>query len=163
MKFFIKLDNMTFSISALMAESLQVLKFGHSIQNENYVFVLSVSEFPPFRLIQATSLTHFYISFFGDKKLRISKAFFNFLLLTLPAGNDTLTTSLDKYYTKLEVVEITVSSFLKAVEVAENDLIVEPSAGDGSFIQPLRFVNCRKIFLDIAPENSLIIPGNFLS
>ena len=74
-----------------------------------------------------------------------------------------MTTSLDKYYTKLEVVEITVLSFLKVVEVAENDLIVEPSAGDGSFIQPLRSVNCRKIFLDIAPENSLIIPGNFLS
>jgi len=162
MKFFVKLDNMTFSISALMAESLQVLRFRHSIQNKSYVFVLSVSEFPPFRLIQTTSPNHFYISFFDDKKLRISKAFFNFLLLTLSASNDTLTTSLDKYYTKLEVVEITVSSFLKTVEVSENDLIVEPSAGDGSFIQPLRFLNCRKIFLDIAPENAQITRADFL-
>jgi len=48
------------------------------------------------------------------------------------------------------------------IKIKEQDLIVEPSAGDGSFIKVLKKINCNKIFLDIAPENKQIKQANFL-
>jgi hypothetical protein len=41
-------------------------------------------------------------------------------------------------------------------------LIIEPSAGNGSFIKPLKEIKCNKIFIDIAPESDQIDLANFL-
>jgi hypothetical protein len=70
---------------------------------------------------------------------------------------------LDKFYTKTLVAELCVSTFISSVQIQEQDLIVEPSAGNGSFIQPLKKVNCNKIFMDIAPENNRIALVDFLN
>ena len=70
--------------------------------------------------------------------------------------------NLDKFYTKPSVAELCVSAFISNILIREQDLIVEPSAGNGSFIQPLKRIKCEKIFIDIAPDNNQIGSLNFL-
>jgi hypothetical protein len=41
---------------------------------------------------------------------------------------------LDKFYTNLDVVDKCHDAIKKHVYIDKNDLIIEPSAGDGSFI-----------------------------
>jgi hypothetical protein len=56
-----------------------------------------------------------------------------------------------------------VSDFISNVSFQESDLIIEPSAGNGSFLKPLNPIKCKKIFLDIAPKNANIKKMDFLS
>ena len=42
-------------------------------------------------------------------------------------------------------------------------MIVEPSAGNGSFIKPLKRIKCSKVFIDIAPESNLVTKADFFS
>ena len=68
----------------------------------------------------------------------------------------------DKYYTKLDTVSICMSWFLKHVSVEKNDLIIEPSAGDGSFIYELDNLECTKLYYDIEPHHPSIQQQDFL-
>lgn len=63
--------------------------------------------------------------------------------------------SLDRFYTKPEVVD----RLLKEVDVSKYDIIVEPSAGSGSWSNKL--VGC--VAIDIAPAHDNISQGDFLS
>lgn len=65
---------------------------------------------------------------------------------------------LDKFYTKPEIVDKCLSHFSET-EWEEWDLIVEPSAGNGSFL--LKIPSKNKIGLDISPEHPDIIKKNF--
>ena len=56
----------------------------------------------------------------------------------------------DKFYTKSNVA----LSLLNLLDISEYDLIIEPSAGDGSFYNLIE--SNKKIGLDINPENDLI-------
>ncbi len=70
--------------------------------------------------------------------------------------------SLDKYYTKSEVAKFCYSSLFeicKSLNI-ENIFVIEPSAGDGSFLSHIIYPN---IAFDIAPQkNKNIITQNFL-
>ena len=44
----------------------------------------------------------------------------------------------DKYYTKLDIVEDCKVQIKKHINIKENDLIIEPSAGNGSFIKIIK-------------------------
>jgi hypothetical protein len=102
------------------------------------------------------------------KKYRINKKFFTFLdsisrktvesNFKKPHANN-----LDKFYTKTSVAELCVSTFISNVQLQKQDLIIEPSAGNGSFINPLKKIDCDKIFMDIAPENNQVILSDFLN
>ena len=70
---------------------------------------------------------------------------------------------IDKFYTKPNIAKQCVSIFAKAIEVSSDDLIVEPSAGNGSFIKPLKRIKCSKVFIDIAPESNLVTKADFFS
>ena len=50
--------------------------------------------------------------------------------------------------------------FRKFIKVNKNDLVIEPSAGNGAFIKLLKNYN-NKLFFDIKPEHSDIIKQNF--
>ena len=70
----------------------------------------------------------------------------------------------DKFYTKPDVVN-------KCVEILKNhftidrtnDVVIEPSAGGGAFIDALTGLCDRCIFLDLIPEHEGVTEGDFLS
>jgi hypothetical protein len=68
----------------------------------------------------------------------------------------------DKYYTKLEIVEICKIQIVKYIKVKKNDLIIEPSAGNGSFIKIIKELAKKYKFYDLIPENKDIIKQDFL-
>ena len=68
----------------------------------------------------------------------------------------------DKYYTTKDVVKICIKLFRKFIKVNKNDLVIEPSAGNGAFIKLLNNYK-NKLFFDIKPEHSDIIKQNFLN
>ena len=70
--------------------------------------------------------------------------------------------NIDKYYTSNVVVERCIEIFKNNVSVKEEDLIIEPSAGDGAFIPAIESLGCDSIFMDIEPENSCIIKQDYL-
>ena len=64
--------------------------------------------------------------------------------------------TLDKYYTKHEIVKLVVNLVKQFINIDCNDLIIEPSAGNGSFIPELKKFNCNCKFFDIQPEHNSI-------
>lgn len=68
----------------------------------------------------------------------------------------------DKYYTNPDIANLCCDVFKKYVSIKPDDVIIEPSAGNGSFISPLKQLSENTIFLDIKPENKEIVKCNFL-
>jgi hypothetical protein len=68
----------------------------------------------------------------------------------------------DKYYTNTKVVQFCVDLIKKYVIINQNDLIIEPSAGNGSFIPSIKMLSNNCKFYDINPANKEIIEMNFL-
>jgi|TARA_Y100000389_G_scaffold185501_1_gene204960 hypothetical protein len=67
---------------------------------------------------------------------------------------------LDKYYTNYNIIKICCKIFKKYIKIFKNDLIIEPSAGNGAFYNCIK--NYNNIMFDIKPENKLIIKKDFL-
>jgi hypothetical protein len=72
------------------------------------------------------------------------------------------TLSLDKFYTNPDIVKICYDAIKKYLDIDKNDLIIEPSAGNGSFINIIKKLSKNYRFYDIKPENKEIINKNFL-
>jgi predicted RNA methylase len=70
--------------------------------------------------------------------------------------------TIDKYYTKPSVVELCIGLVKQHINIAENDLIIEPSAGDGSFIQGIKSLSSNSIFYDLEPEHPEIVKQDYL-
>ena len=66
---------------------------------------------------------------------------------------------LDKFYTNKDVVTKSISQVNELVDLSTFDLILEPSAGNGSFLSALPVET--SVGLDIEPENENIIKMNF--
>lgn len=71
-------------------------------------------------------------------------------------------TTLDKYYTTPHIVSECIEMFKKTVQFSNNDVGIEPSAGNGSFIQAINslFDTCH--FYDTHPEHPDIQKQDFL-
>jgi len=69
---------------------------------------------------------------------------------------------IDKYYTKKSVVDNCLGYVKEHIEINEDDLIIEPSAGNGSFIEGIKSLSKNYRFFDIAPENDEIVEQDFL-
>jgi len=70
--------------------------------------------------------------------------------------------TIDKFYTK-ETVVILCSDLIKNfVDIGENDLIIEPSAGNGAFISEIKKLSKNYKFYDIDPDNNEIIKQDYL-
>ena len=80
MKYLIKIQNSTFSISHSLANALIDTKYSCSpaVRNKTKIFILNDSHISLFQVVPTTSLTHFYVAFFG-KKYRVCKSLFNYL------------------------------------------------------------------------------------
>ena len=72
--------------------------------------------------------------------------------------------TVDKFYTKPCVVKKCIDNIKYFVEIdKKNDLIIEPSAGAGSFINDIKNICDNTIFYDIIPEHSEIVKQDYLS
>lgn len=70
--------------------------------------------------------------------------------------------TIDKYYTKPDVVDTCLSIVKKNISIDPNDLIIEPSAGNGAFISGIKGLTTKNIFYDLEPENAEIIKQDYL-
>jgi hypothetical protein len=70
--------------------------------------------------------------------------------------------TIDKYYTNSNTVIKCLSIFKEEIKINDNDIIIEPSAGNGSFINDINKLNGLHKFYDIEPENELITKQDFL-
>ena len=70
--------------------------------------------------------------------------------------------TIDKYYTKDIVVELCLNLVKKYIQINPDDLIVEPSAGNGSFINGIKSLISNFRFYDLEPDNNEIIKQDYL-
>jgi predicted RNA methylase len=70
--------------------------------------------------------------------------------------------TIDKYYTKDCVVELCLNLVKKYIQINTDDLIIEPSAGNGSFITGIKSLTSHYNFYDLEPENDEIIKQDYL-
>ena len=70
--------------------------------------------------------------------------------------------TVDKYYTKDSVVDLCLNFVKKYIEINTDDLIIEPSAGNGSFILGIKEITNNYKFYDLEPDNNEIIKQNYL-
>ena len=68
---------------------------------------------------------------------------------------------MDKFYTKSAVVDLVMNMFERFVVVSPDDVVVEPSAGDGAFLYRLASYP-NVIAMDILPEKDGIVQCDFL-
>jgi predicted RNA methylase len=71
--------------------------------------------------------------------------------------------TIDKYYTKESIVNLCLNSVKKYIEINDNDVIIEPSAGNGAFIPGIKNINSNYIFYDLEPEHTDIIKKDYLT
>jgi hypothetical protein len=71
--------------------------------------------------------------------------------------------TIDKYYTKIEIAEECVESVKQYIKILKDDLIIEPSAGNGAFIQSIKLISKNYNFYDLEPENDEIVIQDFLN
>lgn len=71
--------------------------------------------------------------------------------------------TIDKYYTNKNAVNYCFDLIKKNIDIDyDNDLIIEPSAGDGAFITDIKLSSKNNLFIDLEPENTEIIKQNYL-
>lgn len=70
--------------------------------------------------------------------------------------------TIDKYYTKTTIVELCLRYINENIEINENYFIIEPSAGNGSFINGIKTLSGNCVFYDLEPEHEEIIQQNYL-
>jgi len=70
--------------------------------------------------------------------------------------------TIDKYYTKSNVVNNCIELIKTHLTITKDDLIIEPSAGDGAFIPSIKQLTNHFKFYDLEPEHNDIIQQNFL-
>jgi hypothetical protein len=72
--------------------------------------------------------------------------------------------TIDKFYTKPNVANTCCQLVKKYIPInKEIDIIIEPSAGNGSFIESITNLTDNPIFYDILPEHPKIIKQDFLN
>lgn len=70
--------------------------------------------------------------------------------------------TMDKYYTKKNIVKDCIKIVKKHLNISKEDLIIEPSAGNGSFISEIKKLSDNYRFYDLYPGNKEIIEQDFL-
>jgi len=70
--------------------------------------------------------------------------------------------TIDKYYTKEHVVDLCLSYIKKYIQINTDDFIIEPSAGNGSFITGIKSLTSNYNFYDLEPDHPEIIKQDYL-
>lgn len=69
---------------------------------------------------------------------------------------------IDKFYTKPEIVDLCMDKLLNIIKIYKDTFIIEPSAGNGAFINRIKNITNNYIFIDIKPEHEDIVCYDFL-
>ncbi len=69
----------------------------------------------------------------------------------------------DKFYTNDSIVKECINHIKNNLVINDNDLLIEPSAGDGSFISDIKLLSNNYIFYDLYPDNDEIIKMDYLN
>ena len=70
--------------------------------------------------------------------------------------------TIDKFYTKKEIVQLCIEKSKSLLKIDKKDIIIEPSAGNGSFIENIKQICDQWYAFDIMPEHPEIIQQNYL-
>ncbi len=70
--------------------------------------------------------------------------------------------TIDKFYTKQEIVNLCYEKILELNFINNKDLIIEPSCGNGAFIPIIKKLSSEYFFVDIEPENLEITKLDYL-
>jgi len=70
--------------------------------------------------------------------------------------------TIDKYYTKNNIVDQCINLVKTYIDISTNDLIIEPSAGNGSFISHIQQLSNNYKLYDLEPEHNEITKQDFL-
>jgi predicted RNA methylase len=71
--------------------------------------------------------------------------------------------TVDKFYTKSSVVDFCLEKISQNIVINRyNDIIIEPSAGNGAFVEGIKALSNKCLFYDIEPENAEIIKQDYL-
>ena len=74
-----------------------------------------------------------------------------------------LRNTVDKYYTNKDVVSECMNFFSTYIDFnKKEDLFIEPSAGNGSFIPYIKHISDNHIFYDIEPDHEDVIQQDYL-
>jgi len=68
----------------------------------------------------------------------------------------------DKFYTKPSTVNICLQAIREHNLIGHNDLVIEPSAGNGAFMDGIRSITAKCVFYDLIPEHSDVIQQDYL-
>jgi hypothetical protein len=71
--------------------------------------------------------------------------------------------TIDKFYTKSEIAKECIDEFRNIIETSDDDIYIEPSAGNGSFSKWMSEIFMNVKSYDIEPENENIIQQDFLN
>lgn len=69
----------------------------------------------------------------------------------------------DKYYTNKHITRYCLEKVKKHIKINNNDLCIEPSAGNGAFIKEIKKVFKNYKFYDLEPEHKEIIQQNYFT
>lgn len=69
---------------------------------------------------------------------------------------------IDKFYTRPFIANECINAVIEKINIGNTDLCIEPSAGNGSFIDSIKRVFSRYQFYDLEPENSEITKQDYL-
>ena len=69
---------------------------------------------------------------------------------------------IDKFYTKPSVANDCIELVVKTIGISKDDIVIEPSAGNGSFIKGIQNLNCKNYFYDLKPEHLQITQQDYL-
>ena len=70
--------------------------------------------------------------------------------------------TIDKFYTKINVASQCIRWVSEHINIDNTDVVIEPSAGNGSFIDGLRNISNHCLFYDIEPEHPDVMKQDFL-
>ena len=70
--------------------------------------------------------------------------------------------TIDKFYTIDTTVKLCINTVIRNIKIRNKDIIIEPSAGNGSFINDIKLLTKNTFFFDIKPDNEEIIKEDFL-
>ena len=70
--------------------------------------------------------------------------------------------TIDKYYTSENIVEKCMKLVKTQIKINKDDLCIEPSAGNGSFIKSIKLLFNNYKFYDLEPDNVEIIKQDYL-
>ena len=81
----------------------------------------------------------------------------------MPQDTGLSRSTIDKYYTAPDIVKECINLVTEHAPVKSGDLCIEPSAGNGSFIESIKRLFNEHLFIDIQPEHGEINQMDYLA